>query len=62
MTPDELEALLDGQALLNTVDIKTLVLDEWRKQPTEVLVPAFKAILSQLSQDDVRRYFFMQRS
>lgn len=61
MTPDELDTLLAGQDLLAVVDIKTLVLDEWRKQPTEVLVPAFKAILSRLSAEDVQRYYFMQR-
>jgi hypothetical protein len=62
MTKDELEALLSGQELLRTLDVKTLVLDIVRELPEEQLLSIFWDKLPELSKEYVRDYLYMKRS
>ncbi len=62
MTKEELEALLDGEELLRTLDVKTLVLDIMRDLPEQELVTIFWNKLPELSKDYVRDYLYMKRS
>lgn len=62
MTKEELEALLSGEALVNTLDVKTLVLDIVRELPEPELLSIFWDKLPGLSKDYVRDYLYMKRS
>lgn len=62
MNKDELESLLDGDELLRTLDVKTLVLDIVRELPDEELLTIFWSKLPALSKDYVRDYLYMKRS
>lgn len=62
MTKEELEALLAGEDLLRTLDVKTLVLDIVRDLPDQELLSIFWAKLPDLSKDYVRDYLYMKRS
>jgi hypothetical protein len=62
MTKEELEALLAGEDLLRTLDVKTLVLDIVRDLPDQELLTIFWSKLPDLSKDYVRDYLYMKRS
>ncbi|MCE3236495.1 MAG: hypothetical protein K0Q50_2686 [Vampirovibrio sp.] len=62
MTKDELDALLSGEDLLRTLDVKTLVLDIVRELPDDELLSIFWSKLPNLSKDYVRDYLYMKRS
>jgi hypothetical protein len=62
MNKDELASLLDGDELLRTLDVKTLVLDIVRELPDEELLTIFWAKLPNLSKEYVRDYLYMKRS
>jgi hypothetical protein len=62
MTKEELEALLGGQELLRTLDVKTLVLDIVRDLPEEQLLSIFWDKLPELTKEYVRDYLYMKRS
>ena len=62
MNKDELESLLDGDELLRTLDVKTLVLDIVRELPDEELLTIFWSKLPALTKDYVRDYLYMKRS
>jgi hypothetical protein len=62
MNKDELESLLDGDELLRTLDVKTLVLDIVRELPDEELLTIFWSKLPNLTKDYVRDYLYMKRS
>lgn len=62
MTKDELNALLSGEELLRTLDVKTLVLDIVRELPDEELLSIFWAKLPDLTKEYVRDYLYMKRS
>ncbi len=62
MTKDELEALLAGEDLLRTLDVKTLVLDIVKDLPDQELLSIFWDKLPDLSKDYVRDYLYMKRS
>jgi hypothetical protein len=61
MTDDQLTQLLNGQNLLQALDVKTLVLDLVRQMSQEELLHIFNTKLPQLDADTLRGYFFMQR-
>ncbi|HEY9688050.1 MAG TPA: hypothetical protein V6C52_13835 [Coleofasciculaceae cyanobacterium] len=62
MTKEELEALLAGEDLLRTLDVKTLVLDIVRDLPDQELLSIFWSKLPDLTKDYVRDYLYMKRS
>jgi len=62
MNKDELTSLLDGEELLRTLDVKTLVLDIVKELPDEELLTIFWSKLPDLSTDYVRDYLYMKRS
>jgi len=62
MNKDELTSLLDGDDLLRTLDVKTLVLDIVRELPDEELLTIFWSKLPDLSKEYVRDYLYMKRS
>jgi hypothetical protein len=62
MTKEELERLLEGEELLRTLDVKTLVLDIVKELPDEELLSIFWAKLPDLTKDYVRDYLYMKRS
>lgn len=62
MNKDELDSLLDGDELLRTLDVKTLVLDIVRELPDEELLTIFWSKLPNLSKEYVRDYLYMKRS
>ncbi len=62
MTKEELDALLSGEDLLRTLDVKTLVLDIVRDLPEQELMSIFWAKLPELSKEYVRDYLYMKRS
>lgn len=62
MTKEELDALLNGEDLLRTLDVKTLVLDIVRDLPEQELMSIFWAKLPELNRDYVRDYLYMKRS
>jgi len=61
MTKDELNALLEGQDLMNTLDIKTLVLDLVRDMSTEEIQAIFWQKLPDLNLETIRDYLYMKR-
>ena len=61
MTKDELDKLLDGNPLHQTLDVKTLVLDLFKEMPAEELEAVFWDRLPDLQEEFVRDYFFMRR-
>jgi hypothetical protein len=62
MTPDELQILLQGRALRDHLDIKTLVIDLIRQQPPEQIEALFHQLLPTISLEKAKGYIFMQRS
>lgn len=62
MTKEELDALLSGEDLLRTLDVKTLVLDIVRELPDDELLSIFWSKLPNLSREYVRDYLYMKRS
>jgi hypothetical protein len=62
MNKDDLASLLDGEELLKTLDVKTLVLDIVRDLPDEELLIIFWDKLPKLTKDYVRDYLYMRRS
>ena len=62
MTKEELNALLENEELLKTLDVKTLVLDIVRDLPDDELLSIFWSKLPNLSKDYVRDYLYMKRS
>ena len=62
MTQEELNTLLAGEALLRTLDVKTLVLDIVREMPEEEMLTIFWDKLPQLKQEFVKDYLYMKRS
>ncbi|MCE2930234.1 MAG: hypothetical protein LW809_02450 [Vampirovibrionales bacterium] len=61
MTPEELAALLEGKNIHQVLDIKTVVLDILKKQSPEELEGKFNEVLPQLSHNDLKGYFYMNR-
>ncbi len=62
MTKDELQALLSGEDLIKTLDVKTLVLDIVKELPEQELLSIFWSKLPDLSREYVRDYLYMKRS
>jgi hypothetical protein len=62
MTKDELEAMLGGEDLIRTLDVKTLVLDILKEMPESELLTLFWDKLPGLSAEYVRDYLYMRRS
>ena len=62
VTQQELETLLDGQPLLQTLDVKTLVLDQLKTMRDEDLLDLFWDKLPNVSHEEVRGYLYMKRS
>jgi len=61
MTPAELDELIQGDELLRTLDVKTLVLDILREMPEDEYVKIFWDKLPQLDAQFVRDYLYMKR-
>ena len=61
MTPDELTALLNGQALDQTLDVRTLVIDHIKAKTDAELEAIFHAELGSLTEEQLTRYFYMRR-
>jgi hypothetical protein len=61
MTTDELNQLLDGRELHNTMDVKTLVIDLVRKMDDPSIEQIFWQQLPHLSTDHIKGYFYMSR-
>jgi hypothetical protein len=61
MKREELEAMLNGEELVHTVDVKTLVLDLARQFSQEEILELFWRKLPDLEPDWVRGYFYMKR-
>ncbi|MFM7468683.1 MAG: hypothetical protein ACKO37_04200 [Vampirovibrionales bacterium] len=61
MKREELEALLEGEDLMQTVDVKTLVLDLVKQFKKEELLDIFWEKLPDLESDWLRGYFYMKR-
>ncbi|MDX2084501.1 MAG: hypothetical protein SFZ03_03840 [Candidatus Melainabacteria bacterium] len=61
MTEDELNQMLDGQELLKTMDVKTLVVDVVRQMNDEEILDIFWKKLPTLNAQEVRGYFYMKR-
>ena len=62
MTKEELDMLLNGEDLLRTLDVKTLVLDIVRELPEQELTSIFWSKLPDLTREYVRDYLYMKRS
>lgn len=62
MTKDELDELLDGADMLNTLDVKTLVLDIVREMKSDELLDIFWKKIPELEKDYVRGYLYMKRA
>lgn len=62
MTQDELLQLLDGEEILKTLDIKTLVLDTMRDMPQEEFLDIFWEKLPALQSQYVKDYLYMKRT
>lgn len=62
MTPDELSRFLKDKQLLETVDVKTLVIDQVKQKPVEELMPLFRSMLPELSAEEMDRYLYMSRT
>ncbi len=61
MKRETLEALLDGEDLMQTVDVKTLVLDLVKQFKKEEILEIFWAKLPELDEEWLRGYFYMKR-
>lgn len=61
MTPETLAALLQGEDLRESVDIKTLVVDRVKKMPLDELEPLLMRMLPELNEAELRKYFYMKR-
>ncbi|MBX2860187.1 MAG: hypothetical protein KTR14_03065 [Vampirovibrio sp.] len=62
MDKKQLETLLDGQELMKTIDVKTLVLDSVREMNEQELMTIFWDKLPEYSEDYISGYFYMKRS
>lgn len=62
MNQDELNSLLQGDELLKTLDVKTLVLDLVKEMPEEEILTIFWSKFDGLSVDYVKDYLYMRRS
>ena len=62
MTPEELEMLLNGDDLLKTLDVKTMVFDLLKEMPQDEYVKLFWDKLPELDESFVRDYLYMKRS
>ncbi|MEB3205976.1 MAG: hypothetical protein VKK59_01340 [Vampirovibrionales bacterium] len=61
MTPEQLNDLLAGSPLLSVLDVKSLVLDYLKTQPSEALLTLFETFLPELDADIVAGYRYMSR-
>jgi hypothetical protein len=61
MTNDELEQLLQGQPLTETIDVRTVTIDLLKKADIEDLLPLFFQHLHSLKEEQLHGYFFMKR-
>lgn len=61
MTEEELNGLLNGEDLFQTLDVKTLVLDIVRDMPQDELMTIFRDKLPSLSPGYVKDYLYMKR-
>lgn len=62
MNESDLEKILDGEKLLEKLDVKTLILDLINKQTTqEELIELFMQKLPNLDEAYVKRFFYMKR-
>ena len=61
MIQEELEKLLEGDELIRTLDVKTLVLDIVREMSEEEILEIFWRKLPGLQSDYVRGYLYMKR-
>lgn len=61
MTPDDLEALLNKEPLLEVLDVKTLVLDHIKQMEAKDLLPFFTGFLPELEAEKVQGYLYMRR-
>lgn len=62
MTEAELDAFLQGEALVHTIDIRTLVVDHIRKLDETAILALFNERLPHLDEATLRHYLFMKRS
>jgi hypothetical protein len=61
MTPEQLNELLAGRALLTALDVKSLVLDYLKTQPSDALLSLFETLLPKLDPEIVAGYRYMSR-
>jgi hypothetical protein len=61
MTETELQQLFATEALLDSVDIKTLVLDSVRQLSTEDVLPLFYTMLPRVNPQQLNGYLYMKR-
>ena len=61
MTRDDLEKLLEGKDLLNTIDIRTLVLDILKSTSDEKISELFYLNLENIEEDYLKRFLYMTR-
>jgi hypothetical protein len=62
MTEEELSEVLNGEDVLRTIDVKTLVLDIMRNEPIENHLKIFNERLPNLDLDYVKRFIYMRRA
>lgn len=61
LTKDELEKLLEGEPLMQTLDVKTLVLDIVKKMDEAEIQDIFWKKLPNLQESEIKDYFYMRR-
>jgi hypothetical protein len=61
MTENELNRILNGQELLQTIDVRTLVLDMVRNMNQEEWMALFWDKLDLVSEEQLKEYFYMRR-
>ncbi len=61
MTEDDLNKLLGGEKLGQTLDVKTLVLDMVRKMDDDELMAIFWAKLPNITVEQIKDYYYMRR-
>jgi hypothetical protein len=62
MTETELAQFLNGTPLFQLIDVKTLILEDLRKQDTDKLEQWFMDRLPDLDEESLTRYLYMKRS
>lgn len=62
MTQDDLERILEGKDLLNTIDIRTLILDILKNSPEDKISELFYSTLPDIDEDYLKRFFYMTRA